>query len=308
MKKILPYFICVTLTLCHSVTAVQAQGTTLSVSPPVVEILVAPGKKLVQNFTFKAEGEDLSVIPEIHLVKAQDDLGHVTIDPKPYTPSSISLAITSNYPLGQPVPLKNHEINFRLTFEAASLDVARDTYLALVVRVGSTNELQSASSTLPAISSLILATINPTGVTPIDLDIENFNLPLLHDSYLPLTITPNLKNNSPIMLRPRGIYEVFNSTGKMVFSLPLYPNLVLGQSSRTIRGSLKDLPTNLTWTPFWHNLGPHRLRLTITTEGGTKIVELEKPIWILPIRGIILIVLTLIIILAVFLRLRRHQN
>jgi hypothetical protein len=287
---------------------VAAQATTLSITPPVVEILIAPGKKLVQNFTFKADGDNVTVIPEIHLVKPQDSHGHVIIDPKPYSPSSIPLTITSNHPLGKPITLKNNELSLSLTFDAASVDMSEDIYLALVLKVGSAEELQAASATFPAISALIFATINPSGVTPVDLSIENFDLALFHDSYLPLTISPTLKNNVPIMLRPRGTYEVVNSAGKIIYSLPLYPNLILGESTRAIQASEKELPTSLTWSPSWKNLGPYRLRLTIKTEGGTKIIEVEKPIWILPIRGIILVTLASIVALVIFLQRKRRLD
>jgi hypothetical protein len=307
MKKILASAVFLYSIFLFCVPATHAQSTTLSITPPVVEILVAPGKKLIQNFTFKAEGDNISVIPEIHLAKPQDDRGHVSIDPKPYNPSRISLTISSNHPLGKPVALKNSELTLSLTFDAASVDIAEDVYLALVMRVGSTEELQSSSATLPAISALIFTTINPSGVTPVDIQIDNFDLPIFHDSYLPLTVSPNLKNNVPIMLRPRGTYEVLSSSGKTIFSLPLYPNLILGESTRAIQGNVKDLPSNLTWSPSWKNIGPFRLRLTITTEGGTKIVEVEKPIWVLPIRGIILLLLASIFSLVLFLQNKRSK-
>lgn len=308
MKKIFPIVLFLYSIFLFFVPPLHAQSTTLSVTPPVVEILIAPGKKLIQNFTFKADGSDLAVIPEIHLVKPQDDHGHVIIDPRPYNPSTISLTISSNHELGKAVPLKNGELNFSLTLDAASVDMAEDVYLALVLKVISTDKLESASATLPGISALILATINPSGVTPIDLNIENFDLPLFHDSYLPLTVSPTLKNNVPIMLRPRGSFEVLNSRGKSIYSLPLYPNLILGDSARAIQADIKDLPSSLTWSPSRKNIGPYRLRLTIKTEGGTKIVEVEKPIWIFPIRGAILVILGLILVAILIISSKRKQN
>jgi len=310
MKKILSLTILFVLTYIQGMFAIpfaKAQSTTLSITPPVVEILIAPGKKLIQNFTFKVDGDNLAVIPEIHIAKPTDNHGHMTIDPMPYNPSTISLTISANHALGQVVSLKNNELNLGLTFDAATVDTAEDIYLALIFKVVSTDLLESASSTLPAISSLILVTINPSGVTPIDLNIENFDLPLFHDSYLPLTIAPTLKNNVPIMLRPRGSFEVLNANGKTIHSLPLYPNLILGQSSRGIQADIKDLPSSLTWSPTWNNFGPYRLRLTIKTEGGTKIVEVEKPLWIVPIRGMLLVLLLIIFWITIFLIKKRSQ-
>lgn len=308
MKKLLPILLSTIFYILSPIPHIHAQSVTLSVSPPVVEVLIAPGKKLIQNFVFKADGNDLAVIPEIHLARPSDSSGHIEIESDPYTPSSISLTISSNHELGKPVSLKNNELTFSLGLEAANVDVAEDVYLALVLKVVPDSKLSSASMTLPGISALILATINPSGVTPIDLSIESFDLPFLHDSAYPFTINPVLKNNLPIMIRPRGTYEVLDSHGKTIFSLPLYPNLILGESERTIAGMLKDSPTSLTWTPSWKNIGPYRLRLSITTEGGSKITEIEKPLWVLPIRGIILLLLGLILISIIVVRTMRKQN
>ncbi len=308
MKKILLYFICVTMSLCHSVTAAHAQSTTLSITPPVVEILIAPGKKVLQTFTFKAEGEDLMAIPEIHLGHPQGTRGHITIDQNPYKPSDISLSIASSHPLGEATPLKNGELTITLTFEAANVDVAEDIYLVLVIKTTSSQKITSSSLTLPGISALIFTTINPSGVTPIDLNLNDFDPPILHDSWNPITISPSLKNNVPIMLRPRGKYEVINPSGRTIFELPLYPNLILGESTRSIDAQLNDQPVTLSWQPTWKNIGPYRLRITITTEGGSKIIEVEKPLWILPIRGMIVSTLILLFLMILFIKGRNSNS
>jgi hypothetical protein len=139
---------------------------------------------------------------------------------------------------------------------------------------------------------------------PINLDIEKFTAPTVHDSRLPLTITPELVNKIPIMIRPTGKYEVISPSGKTIFTLPLYPNLLLGDSNRAILGQIKDgdkvaPPLPLTWNPSLTSVGPYRLHLTIETQGGTKITDIEKVVWVLPIR--LLLTSLLILILIVFL-------
>jgi hypothetical protein len=259
----------------------HAQSTTLSVSPPVVEILLAPTKKVTQTFTLQATGEDVIITPELHLVKPSDDSGHMQIDPAPLNPSSIPLT----YSINQAGP------TYTLTLESASTDVPQDVYLALVFRASPrSSTIYDLPSTLttPSIAALMLVTINPTGVIPINLEIQNFDLPFFHDSWLPLTARPSLKNSTPIMIRPHGKYEIISPTGETIFSLPLYPNLILGNSSRSLRSTIHDLPSTLTWSPSWSAIGPYALRLTVTTEGGTSITSVEKTIWLLPLRLIII--------------------
>lgn len=284
---------------------VHAEPVELAISPPVVEILIAPNKKVSQTFNVTSRGEGISIVPEIHVVSPSDANGHVTVDPSPFVPSSVPFTISSpNYPFGQPIKVSGSTLPITLTFEAASVDIAQDIYLALVVRGVGDNVLKSASSTTPAISSLILVTINPSGVTPINIEIKDFAPSFFHDSWLPLTISPILENKVPIMIRPEGKYEVISPAGKVIYSLPLYPNLILGNSGRAIKGRSGDIESpeslregQLSWSPKWSNIGPHRLHLTITTQGGTKLTDIEKIIWVLPIR--IMIILTLFFILLI---------
>lgn len=279
-----------------------AQSVSLAVNPPVVEILLSPGKQVTQTFTFQSTGEDISVVPELHLVKPADENGHVQIDPTPLIPSSIPLVATITGPSTSPT----------LTLEAANVDIATDVYLALVFRA-SPPTTNSQIPTTPSISSLILVTINPTGVMPINLDIKDFTLPIVHDSWDPLTLSPSVQNLASIMIRPEGKFEVTSPTGKSLLSLPLYPNLVLGNSSRALLVNLDPPTTNSqipnttppTWSPSWSNLGPHRLTLTITTQGGTKLTQIEKTVWVLPIR--VIIFATLISIICLTLRSKRSR-
>ncbi len=277
-----------------SATPVAAQNVSLSISPPVVEILLAPGKKVEQTFTLQTTGENLAITPELHLATPSDSQGHMTIDPNPLVPSSIPLTFKITGPSSMPT----------LTFEAANIDVPTDIYLALVFKVNPAGSPEAndsrASPTLPAISALILVTINPGGLTPIDLAIKNFSPPALHDSYLPLTLSPLLHNNTSIMIRPEGLYEIISPLGKTVLSLPLYPNLILGNSSRSLQSTINHQPSTIIWSPTWRNLGPHTLRLTITTAGGTQITQLEKTIWLLPLTGIIIVLIFIIILLTLF--------
>jgi len=278
-------------------TPIHAQSVSLSISPPVVEILLAPNKKVSQVFTLKTQGENIAITPELHLATPSDSDGHMMIDPKPLTPNSLPLTAIITSPT-------IHDLRstiYNITFEAANTDISQDVYLALVFRASPPSTIYDLRSTITsplarqslgvggAISSLILITITPAGVIPIDLSLKNWDLPFFHDSYLPLTLTPELTNNTSVMIRPQGDFTVISPTGKTIFSLPLYPNLVLGHSSRNIQ---------LSYSPSWHDLGPYRLRLTLTTEGGTQITQGEKVIWIIPLRLILIICVLIILILG----------
>ena len=297
MKKINIFYLALsTLYFILSTSSVSAQSVELSINPPVVEALVAPNKKFSQVFHFKTSQAGVVVIPELHLVKPEGADGHSTIDPAPVDPATIPLVVTSTPSFGSRVNLAGNDATFTLTFEAASSDLSQDVYLALVLKVEPKDLFEKSSVTSPAISALILTTITADGTYPVNLEIQNFEPALFHDSWLPLDIAPLLQNNSSFMIRPKGKYEIVSPTGRSIYSADLYPNLILGKSSRTIKGILNDLPISLDWQPKWSNIGPHKLKLTIETQGGTKLSQIEKLVWIIPLRLIIILTLLIIIL------------
>ncbi len=300
MKKLLPIIYAVYSILCTFAPSARAQSLSLSVSPPVVEILLAPNKKVSQTFKLQVTGENISYTPELHLVKSSDEFGHVTIDPAPLNPSSLPLIVSIN-----PAGVAGERPDSRavtLTFEAASSDRSRDAYLALVFTPQTDLPLSdNAASTLPGISALILITITPDGTLPINLEIKNFEPSLYHDSWNIFTLTPSLKNNADFMIRPQGKFEILAPSGKNILSQDLDPNLILGDSTRR-------LTPDFIWSPSWKNIGPHRLRLTIMTEGGTQLTQVEKVIWLLPIKIICVFLLFIFLVLIIFLKTRGNSH
>lgn len=289
------------------ISPVHAQSASLSISPPVVEIMLAPGKKITQTFTLTAGGDTALAAPTLHLATPTDEDGHVTIDPNPLVPSSIPLIYSLSGPAESPT----------LTLESATVDTAQDLYLALVF-APNTQEGDARTTTItPGIAALILVTINPTGVMPINLDLADFDLPFIHDTWSPLSLSPIAKNQSPIMVRPTGEFAIAGPTGNSIFTRHLYPNLILGNSSRKLSFLKADCekvesqncadPLPFSWQPHWSNLGPHRLTLTLTTQGGTKITQIEKTLWLFPIRQTIIIFAILLLITVVVLNTRRNS-
>jgi hypothetical protein len=302
------------LLIIRCAPSARAQSATLSISPPVVEIMLAPNKKTTQTFNVQTKGSNFAIVPELHLVKPADQAGHVTVDPNPVNFTTIPLVVSSlGHPFGEAIESEDATIPITLTFEAPTIDIATDVYLALVIKTEGDESFNSSTST-GAISALILVTINPSGVIPINIEIKNFDTPLVHDSWYPISVIPSIDNKVPIMIRPEGLYEILGPTSKTAFSLPLYPNLILGNSNRLVKGRLgdKDAPlpaseNSLTWTPNWRNIGPHTFRLTISTQGGTKLTQVEKTVWILPVR-LSIIITTIIILMIVFLTARRNHT
>jgi hypothetical protein len=147
--------------------------------------LLAPNKPVEQTFTIHVDGDNVAVIPVLHRVKPIGNSGHSEIDLSPLSPSSIPLTIQSSIPLGKPYNLTSNTFSLTLTLEAATLDIAQDVYLALVIQIVPQNPVSVSLLHSPGIS----ASSSPQsthGVMPIGLEIQNFDLPYVHDTWLPL--------------------------------------------------------------------------------------------------------------------------
>ncbi len=279
----------------------HAQEVSLSVSPPVVEILLAPNKKVVQTFTIKNQGQAVEIIPSLHTATPIDEDGHVKVDPNPLSPVSIPLVITlSPYRFGDAISLDaGASLSLTLTLEGASTDIAIDSYLALVIQASPLDLARAATATTPAIAPLLLVTLTPSGVIPANVEIKAFNLPFLHDTSRPFTFTPIIENKADIMIRPSLQLNIIGPGGREEYHSEPIKNLILKDGERAFGP--------LTWSPSWSNLGPHRVRLTVLTEGGTKLTEVEKVVWFLPLRALLLLSVLVLVLTILVLRQRRRM-
>lgn len=277
----------------------SAQTVGLSISPPVVEILLAPNKKVMETFTLKNLGESIEIVPTLHLALPQGVDGHVSVNPSPLSPASIPLiAKLSPFVFGQSIPFPaGSSLQLTLTLEGASTDYPQDTYLALVITPSSTVDRPGLTSATPAISALIFTTLTPISAIPASLQISNFDPPILHDTALPFTLQPHLTNQTDIMLHPRGQLTIINPRGTTVHQTELTDRLILKNSTRELE--------LLTWSPRLSTIGPHRVNLSFSTLGGTKLIEVEKTVWFLPLRGIVGLILICLILGTLIIR-RRH--
>ena len=290
--------------LLTSAPPTHAQSAGLAISPPTVEMLLAPNKKVVQTFTVKNQGESVGIIATLHTVTPIDQDGHVRVNPTPLNPANIPLVAKLSPPrFGDEVTLASGaSLPLTISFEGATVDAPVDSYLALVVRTVpltlSGERRPDATYTSPAIAGLIFVTLTPSGVIPANLEITGFEPPFFHDTSLPFTLHPVIKNSADVMIRPTLQLNISNNQGRVVYQPEPVKNLLLKESERDFGP--------LTWNPIWSTVGPHRIRLTITTEGGTKLTEVEKLVWFLPMRAIIATVLLVLILGIVMIRQRRR--
>lgn len=300
------------MALLYSVERIHAQSVGLSISPPVVELILAPNKKVIQSVTIKNQGETAEFAVNIHKITPAGNEGHVEIEVSPLDPASIPLVVSlgnADIAFNVPFSIKGGESRqIVLSIEGANVDAVEDTYLALVVKPVTPAGVKPTSSA--GISSFILTTLTPSDTIPLNIEIADLSLPYIHDSMIPLSINGTFKNSTPVMIRPEGKVELISPAGRTMQEIGIYPHLVLGDSSRslfmkTIGDTPQPAPLIISTSPF--TLGPHKIRLTALTVGGTRLDELEATVWFFPIRATIALCMLLLIGMVVRVR-TRHKN
>lgn len=312
MKQIRIFLLCTMYyVLCTS--SIHAQQVGLSITPPVTQILLAPNKKFIQTFSILNQGESGNFVASLHKVMPVGLDGHAEVDPKPLDLSSISIIPrleNADIELGKPFALEQAKaLQLVVSLEGSSIADTEDTYLALVVQAESP-EHSNTTITTPGISALLFVTLSGDNSIPVKLDVKDFEFPAFIDSGQTLQIKPVLENNSNIMIRPEGSLHILSPQGKEVYQTTIYNNLILGNSKRIIQGrNDTGSPSNIVWDPKLSSFGPHTLKLIIETTGKTKILEVERVLWILPIRILISLLLAIIIsLLLIILKKRFHKQ
>lgn len=291
-----------------------AQSIGLSITPPVIEITLKPNTNLIQAINIKNLGEDTIVTPNLANIKPIGSRGQVIIDIGSLDLQATGLSISiqnSDRKLGLPFTIKKGEsTQIVLKIESASTNDPIDSYLALVLSANPPTITTTDSLTTPSISTLILTSILPSNIVPIDLELSQFNTPKIQEAFSPLTLSPIVKNNTGTMIRPVGKIEILDRFDQVIHTQELYPHLILGNHSRTLQittGSDPSVSKTFSWTPRFH-FGPHKLKLTLTTLSGTIILEESRSLWILPLQGLVYLIVAIILALTLITHYKRKST
>lgn len=293
MSKILSIIILSISSFILYLPHVHAESIGLSVSPPVLEILLAPNHKATHTLTLRNHSNSgLTYSLSFHPLLPTDDLGHATItlnpldiNNSPLLPTIQNRTLDTEYFLSA-----GQSINLTLQLESATLDQAKDFYLALAITAHPGSSLPNNSLTTPILTVPIFVTMTPLSAIPTDVELSNFSIPHVHDSSKKIQITPQIKNKSPIMLRIKGSLTLSSPSDKTLHESTFDPTLVLGKNSRS-------LPI-FDFQPSSFTIGPHTLKIIIQTEGGRTLLESEKVVFIAPFKMIFL-VFTVLLFLTV---------
>ena len=180
---------------------VFAQSINLSVTPPLTEIVIAPGKSIKQKLTITNSGSLLTVTPKIFFFYPVDENGNIEIDTQREVPDWIKYDNKSFDLPGN----TSREIEYNITPPS---DINEEDYLlTFVFETTEGKDLlgQKQVSYKTKIASNILVSISKDGVINKDLKIDSFTYPKIVDSlFNRINYKVILKNKTRSFQKPNG--------------------------------------------------------------------------------------------------------
>lgn len=227
-----------------SLDEAKAQSLGLSIYPPLLEVMIKPGKTITQVYRLANQSDsDLVITSKILTFKPADELGNVQLETNSSSPSSDWFSFqNADLNLGDNFVLKaGLEQQVVLKIKVPEATPEDDYYLTLLFE--SLPELtlnQSNSQSKIQIGTNLLLTISETGEPPRKAEIAEFKIKnawfklgswQFIDSFVNPLFVLRIKNSGRSLFKPMGNMTVSGWSGQK-YLLELLPENILTNSIR----------------------------------------------------------------------------
>jgi len=242
-------FFVFSLLYLFSPTKVEAQSLGLSIYPPLLEVMIKPGKSITQVYKLTNEGEtDLLMTSKIVPFEPADELGNIVIRDTGNEIRNYFSFQNADLALGQNFTLKagsQQQIVLRIDIPQQAKE--DDYYLTLLFETNPQENLSlqpgGISSAQAKIGANILLTVSETGEPPRKAEITEFKIKnslfkigswQFLDSFTNPVFVLRLKNSGRSLFKPMGTITTTGWLGQKYFS-DLLPENVLIKSIRQVQ-------------------------------------------------------------------------
>ena len=238
------------LTINSVAHPVNAQQISLSLSPPLVEIMVKPGKGALIAYDLKNVGDPTAVETLVRPFTAGAENGTIDIQPEFSEPVIFTLE-NSEIELGDAVFLKsNQQQQYLLRISIPDDCPEGDYYYSFLVRTQPQPGIEGRNSTLAqgTIGANLLITVTGTGVTDTKGGISLFNVMSrfklnffgktirLFDSGDPVPVILTVRNRGRNLVKAEGTITLSGAFGTRA-DYEVAPRNILSQAQRTLEAT-----------------------------------------------------------------------
>lgn len=321
MNKIYAILILAVLFLLIGVSDVNAQGQSISIYPPVIEVQTTPPSSPSVPIIIHNDNEE-NVTLSIQLIpfRTNDVSGEVRLVPEeiskgfyPYYRDKIQFLVdakkTDTITLA-PLESKEVELNINLT----KGDPPGDFYYSIIFISASNSPSETSASTFPTgIATNLLLSIGPKDTAA--GGISQFTTSSFK-SKGPVDFTLKLHNASKHVINPTGTITIQNVFGKNVGEVIILSQYVLARSDRflvdatqsTTSGQLENTLLDPTPKVIWPEnflFGWYKATANIQLEDNSTVYKAETYFFAFPLYFFFPLVIVIFIALSIYLRVRR---
>jgi hypothetical protein len=272
-------------------TKVGAQSVSLSISPPLVEVVTKPGEKITQTYTLKNDGDETMATIFILPFEAADEFGDVKLlqsldEYDPYNSKYWFSIAQANVELDKKFKLgRGSSIDITLNINPGDDTPDGDYYFTLVFRTELDNLFINQNSKTAVsqaqIGSNILLSVNKEGIIAKKAKIASFEAPKIIDSFSKIDFSVSIANIGNGFFKPFGKITVEPLLGKSQ-TLTLAPLNIITKSTRTIFciENERIIPCEL---PSKILIGPYKAKLSFEIDNDKTVYEAQTTIYAIPI-------------------------
>lgn len=292
---VVPFLFCVIL--CLSAFPCYAQSLSLSIWPPLIEVMIQPGRSAstVYKLTNNSDHE-VQLVPNIMPFSPHGESGQIKFI-SPAKPASSFFSFENNFAFGEPFALsvgQTKDLKLKITIPAKTKD--SDYYYTFFFTTALLDQSgQTTASAVTQIGSNILLTVSQSGTPRLLGRIVDFSAPLIVDSLSPVNFIVRLENQGQSFWKPFGKIGIQGSLNQNAEIKLLEQNILAGSTRQLFIASWKpQLP-----------IGPFKAKLVFSPNATGQILSSEITLCYLPYKLLIgLFVLFLFLVLLK--RLKNH--
>jgi len=289
-----------------------AQQVSLSLSPPLIELFIKPGKAVMVAYKLENFGDPTFLNLKILPFEAKDSLGNIRIKPEFEGPVRFSLD-NSELSLGKPFFLKTNssqQILLRIRIPENITD--GDYYYSLLAETSPPTAIEGVGSarTKATIGSNILVTISNSGNIDIKPKITLFStLGKVFDSSDKIPVVLTVVNKGKNMIKPEGQISLKGNFGE-TSKYDIISKNILAQSERLLEATPSSLmdcrkrkclfPTSLFLSGFF--IGKYNLSTQIKFGENSPTIFASTIFYAFPFKIVAGILITVIIVIIIIKR------
>lgn len=262
-------------------TDIQGQTLSLGLYPPLLEVLIKPGKAITQVFNIQNFGDPLLLTTQVLPFTPKDELGNIhlqeEIDVQPPVLDWFSLQ-NADLSLGDPFLLssgQNQQIVVKIKVPKGAPE--GDYYLSLVFISSPQRGKILGPQSKAKLGANILLTVSESGKPEKSGKIVEFKVPSLVDSFGKIPVSLKVKNTGTAFFKPLGQMTLKAPFG-LKTNFPLLPENVLTNSTRLLQASPSSSlatryrlhATSLVLSGFF--LGPYKLLTSFSLDENGPII------------------------------------